>query len=529
MSSSMDKTPIFNEEEGNNSFEVIFNETLSLVATLYKSKAKGTFQEKSASLVVRTKKKSTLRGQIYQALGIAEMDLSSIADDVVNGTVSSLECRFPLTKGYIDGAYLDVTVTPKLMTADGSSDLQDDTMSMQSGFSDAPVMSADFDNIASIPKYPPSAQVTTPEKVTEGNENGDLNAAVRLALHNKSIELASLKEDHDSLATDHTHCQEQLEEAREALKLLRVKVERQVEDAVRESETARMTLTRVSAAANMVSSDDEEYVKLRAEQMTALYSELEAQKNLHAVFLQSVQVKEARWVEAETRNLHLLEKVNDLAKRNVALKAALANTLPKQEYEEKRKISEDELKRQISDLQSTKDYAETELQLQIEINNDLKRRLQLYSENIAELEVNGIAKANNNNSTSPRQESSPTKRTTERRASARRDSLDGNGETVTFEGPLTKRGSFYPSWKNRHFILHGDAHLSYYTNQEDMVFKGHFVITKDTVLGQAKVSGFDCFFLEHSKRRLYMTAATPLEEIEWMSVFRQSITALKEK
>eukprot|EP00603_Paraphysomonas_imperforata_P010562 CAMPEP_0114482142 /NCGR_PEP_ID=MMETSP0104-20121206/18086_1 /TAXON_ID=37642 ORGANISM="Paraphysomonas imperforata, Strain PA2" /NCGR_SAMPLE_ID=MMETSP0104 /ASSEMBLY_ACC=CAM_ASM_000202 /LENGTH=113 /DNA_ID=CAMNT_0001657831 /DNA_START=39 /DNA_END=376 /DNA_ORIENTATION=- len=59
MSSSMDKTPIFNEEEGNNSFEVIFNETLSLVATLYKSKAKGTFQEKSASLVVRTKKKST--------------------------------------------------------------------------------------------------------------------------------------------------------------------------------------------------------------------------------------------------------------------------------------------------------------------------------------------------------------------------------------------------------------------------------------------------------------------------------------
>lgn len=72
MSSSMDNTPIFKSEENNTSCEVMFNETLSLMATLYKNKTKGTFQEKPSCLVVRVKKKTVLRGQIYKGkLGFA--------------------------------------------------------------------------------------------------------------------------------------------------------------------------------------------------------------------------------------------------------------------------------------------------------------------------------------------------------------------------------------------------------------------------------------------------------------------------
>ena len=528
----MDNAPIFSESD--NSCDVVFDETLSLVATLYKNKAKGTFQEKNACLVVRLKKKTTRRGLMYQgwsnefivfvmiiiilslfaALGVVEMDLSTIAEDIISGSAVSTEYRFPLTKSFINGAYLDVTITPKLMSTEGSPDGQDDTMSMQSGFSDAPVMSADFDNnMASIPKYP--SHIMTPEKVIEEDEDEDTNVEIVLSLHKKTLELEFLKGDHDQLVADHAHCREELDNARIALEQLRAQVHRQMEDTKRESDITSLTLSRISAAASFTT--DQEAVASLNSEIKALYAELDAQKKVHSTFVQSVEVKEVRWAESETRNLHLLEKVNQLAQRNIALKASLADTFPKKEYEERRKSSEDELKRQITDLKSTKDNAESELERQIEVNNDLKRRLQLYSENIAELEVSGVAHTTGNS----------TKKTLEKKC--RRDSVEGGEvvETVTFEGALTKRGSFYPSWKNRHFILHGDAHLSYYTNKDDMVFKGHFVITKDTVLGQAKVSGYDCFYLEHTKRRLYMTAATPLEEIEWMAVFRRSIAALK--
>ena len=66
MSSSLDNTPVFSEHD--ESCEVGFHETLSLVATMYKDKTKGTFQEKPACLVVRIKKKSARRGQIYQGI-----------------------------------------------------------------------------------------------------------------------------------------------------------------------------------------------------------------------------------------------------------------------------------------------------------------------------------------------------------------------------------------------------------------------------------------------------------------------------
>jgi hypothetical protein len=450
-------------------------------------------------------------------LGVVEIDLSSFADPAV-GSAAPTEHSFPLTKSFINGAFLYVTIVPKVMSTDSSSDMQDDTMSMQSGFSDAPVISADF-GIASFPQYPTT---TSPDKVAEEEEEEEeTREEVALELHQKIIEFGNLEDDYDLLSSDHAQSQEELAAACKALDQLHVHVQQQLESKVEETDCARasrVTLTRIMAGTSMSSSDEDTISNLK-EVITALLAELEAQNQMHAAFSQVFQIKETRLAESEARNLHLLGKINQVSERNIALKALAEISIPKEEYEGKRRKHEDEYQRQITDLTSTKRNAETELERQVEDNNDLKRRLQLYSENVAELEVNGAA-----NHTHTFVQDSPTKRTPERRTSQ----MEGLEEAVivTYEGSLTKRGSFYPSWKSRHFILHGDSQLSYYTNQDDMVFKGHFILTNDTVLGEATVSGYKCFYLEHSKRRLYMTAASTLEEMEWVAVFRRSIGVL---
>ena len=67
----MDTPPVFSAED--ESCDIVFSETLELVATLYKSKSKGTFQEKPACLVVRIKKKGGRKGQMYQGMLLSAM------------------------------------------------------------------------------------------------------------------------------------------------------------------------------------------------------------------------------------------------------------------------------------------------------------------------------------------------------------------------------------------------------------------------------------------------------------------------
>ena len=464
------------------------------------------------------------------ALGVVEFDLSSFADPEQGGAAPS-EHTFPLTKSFINGAYLQATIFPKVMSTD--SNVQDDTMSMQSGFSDAPVMSADF-GLTSLPKYPtststPAPSFSSPEKVVEEDEEdeeGYDDEEVALELHKKTIELTNLEEDNAELRADSLQQRDELAAAQRALTQLTAHVQQQLKERVAETESARasrITLTRILAGTSL-STDADTIANLKKE-TAALFAEVEAQTQVLAAYTHSAQVKETRLTEAEERNLYLLGKVTQLAERNAALKTLVENSIPKEEHELRLRRKENVHERQIVKLKSAKkhelDNAEKELERQEEINHDLKRRLQLYSENVAELEVNGVANAGQfTHKKNALGDESPTKRRT-----SQVDTMD-EVKTVTYEGSLTKRGSFYPSWKKRHFILHGDSDLSYYTNQDDMVFKGHFIITSATVLGEATVSGYKCFYLEHSKRRLYMTAATTLEEMEWMAVFRRSISAL---
>lgn len=49
------------------------------------------------------------------------------------------------------------------------------------------------------------------------------------------------------------------------------------------------------------------------------------------------------------------------------------------------------------------------------------------------------------------------------------------------EGYLTKRGSFFKTWRTRWFEL-SDNTLTYYKNQSKNVCKGSYILTEDTIV-----------------------------------------------
>lgn len=94
----------------------------------------------------------------------------------------------------------------------------------------------------------------------------------------------------------------------------------------------------------------------------------------------------------------------------------------------------------------------------------------------------------------------------------------------TFSGILTKRGSFYPSWKKRYFELEGRT-LNYYASSESMEWKGNFRIMASTQLCPAaiiddRVLGF---YLQNKNKRLYLEAANEYDRDKWASVLRHCI------
>ena len=437
------------------------------------------------------------------ALGVVDINLSSFA------TGAPCETSFVLTKSEIDGGVLQATIATKAMAGG-----QEDTMSMQSGFSDPPLMSADF-SITSFPKY---SQTT---KDSEGEIRIDQKTVEQLTmeLRKKTIQLENLQKDCDLLTMDFNHTRTELAETGKALEQLKTQQLQQLDATMTKSDAIsprRVHITNFLSESSLTL-DKEAAFKLKDE-IKGLLAEIDAQEEVHSKFTKVYRNKESQLLELKTKNLHLTDKINELTSHNIALKQLSENSISKEQYEEECQKYES----RIEELSFSKTNAETEMSRLVDDNNDLLRRLQLYSENVAELEVNGAT------SDSKSSETASTKKATPRK------SLGVNGDAdevnpITFEGYLTKRGSFYPSWKRRHFILHGDSHLSYYTNKEDMVFKGHFIISEDTVIEDSKISGINCFYLEHSKRRLYMKADSKFEELEWKDVFRRSIEAVKEK
>ena len=96
-----------------------------------------------------------------------------------------------------------------------------------------------------------------------------------------------------------------------------------------------------------------------------------------------------------------------------------------------------------------------------------------------------------------------------------------------YSGMLTKRGSFYPSWKKRYFELEGRT-LNYYVTRDGMQWKGNFRFTAQTeICPDARIDDRNCFFVENHNRRLYLQAETIYDKESWINVIQKCINSLK--
>mmetsp|Transcript_2817 Transcript_2817/g.4269 ORF Transcript_2817/g.4269 Transcript_2817/m.4269 type:complete len:434 (+) Transcript_2817:155-1456(+) len=104
----------------NGTSEVVFEQTLSIIATLYQS-SNDHYLEKTGRLVVREKQNAD---ETYKVFGVAMLPLHTYAK--MYGETREV---LPLTKCAYDGLTIDVTITPKHLESDGNAE---DSMSIAS-------------------------------------------------------------------------------------------------------------------------------------------------------------------------------------------------------------------------------------------------------------------------------------------------------------------------------------------------------------------------------------------------------------
>eukprot|EP01041_Mallomonas_annulata_P005344 gene5344-10690_t len=128
------------EHKDNKCYEIQINEVLSVVATLYREasgSSSSTYQVKKGKIVVRQRKKSKFGGEGFKGLGIATLQLHTLATNIHPQSLS-----FDLEKCTATGAKVDVIVTCKVL---GQGNVGDETMSTISGCSDLSGGAASFD------------------------------------------------------------------------------------------------------------------------------------------------------------------------------------------------------------------------------------------------------------------------------------------------------------------------------------------------------------------------------------------------
>lgn len=111
--------------------EIPCNETVEVIATLYKSAKSGAFQEKSCKLVLRKLKKNARFGlDTYQGLGRFDLKLHELASEL--GYEQSIVKRMNLPLELLPGCSLSVLIKIRMMKQSAAGD---DTMSLASGMS----------------------------------------------------------------------------------------------------------------------------------------------------------------------------------------------------------------------------------------------------------------------------------------------------------------------------------------------------------------------------------------------------------
>lgn len=123
MASSSDKMA---DVRVNSKYVLEINETLSVVATLYKEST-GLYQTKKGKLIVRQRKVSKFGSDVFKGLGMVHLNLHDLC-----GNLSARNYNYELEKCQ-PGATLEVSIVAKFL---GESNTGDETMSIISGMSE---------------------------------------------------------------------------------------------------------------------------------------------------------------------------------------------------------------------------------------------------------------------------------------------------------------------------------------------------------------------------------------------------------
>jgi hypothetical protein len=138
LASSSDKVFSYDSNDKSEMKTFEFNESLALLATLYRDSKTHEYQEKKGKLILRQLKKSKLGSDVYKGLGFATLFLNDLIKDVV---IEPKNLTLNLVGG-LKNTSLEVQLSARFV---GSGD--DDAMSMMSGLSDqSEMLGANFDD-----------------------------------------------------------------------------------------------------------------------------------------------------------------------------------------------------------------------------------------------------------------------------------------------------------------------------------------------------------------------------------------------
>jgi hypothetical protein len=140
------------------------NETLALLATLYKDKKTGKYQEKKGKIILRQLKKSRLGGDVYKGLGFVTLQLNDLAGELARGMQ-----RVTLPLMGLQGTKINLMISARYLGA-----VEDDRESIMSGMSDSD-LAANFDE--EIEKLTPPVSQKIYRTIEEADEDDDSEAS----------------------------------------------------------------------------------------------------------------------------------------------------------------------------------------------------------------------------------------------------------------------------------------------------------------------------------------------------------------
>ena len=109
LAATKDQSMVAENVAGNDLLVADFNQTLSLVVTLYRN-SDGTYQEKTGKLIVRQPKASLMGGMSFKGVGMVALKLHELASNF-----EAKKCHMQLTKCSEGSGVLETSITAKFI------------------------------------------------------------------------------------------------------------------------------------------------------------------------------------------------------------------------------------------------------------------------------------------------------------------------------------------------------------------------------------------------------------------------------